>query len=125
VKAKGIVASLRDVLASSGTIFRLSDVDLWVPAMITLGKQHDIVKGRVKGIQVTDGPQASIFVAQHYASVLIHILLSAAWDDGSHIVGSGQIVSTGIIPWLQHQGHTDIGLQLWGSLLHDLIGLLI
>jgi len=122
VKVKGIVASLGDVLALGRTIFGLNYIDLCVPTMIALGKQHDIVKGRIEEIQVTDGLQASIFVAQYYASVFIYILLSTARDDGGHVVGSGQVVSTGIVPWLHHYGHMDISLQLWRSLLHDLIG---
>jgi hypothetical protein len=54
METKCIVASLRDIWASRVNIYWMNDVDFWVPTLISIGKEQDIVKGRVEWMQVTD-----------------------------------------------------------------------
>jgi hypothetical protein len=54
MEMEGKVTSLRDMLASYFTLLRLNDINVSVPALIALRKQHDVVKGSIKRIQVTD-----------------------------------------------------------------------
>jgi hypothetical protein len=54
VETKGKVTSLRDILASNSTLFRFNNLYVSMPTLITVGKQHDVVKRSVEGMQVTD-----------------------------------------------------------------------
>ena len=66
-----------------------------------------------------------MIIMQDNVSVAINILLACAWDYSSDFINSGQIVLTVIVYLLQHQCHLQVGLQLWRSLLHDLVSLFI
>jgi len=54
MKTKGKVTSLRDMLASHIGILWLDNINVPVPALVTVGKQQDIVKRSIKGMQMTD-----------------------------------------------------------------------
>jgi hypothetical protein len=54
VKAKGKVTPLRDVGAPNVAMFRLNDLYLPVPPLIAVGKQQNVVKGSIEGVQVSD-----------------------------------------------------------------------
>src|ERR1700720_4630503 len=64
-------------------------------------------------------------VAQDYISIVIDILLSRARHDGSNLIDCEQVIPVTIIPRLQDNADTYVGLQVRKSLLHDAIGLLI
>jgi hypothetical protein len=125
VETKGKVASLRDKLASNGTMLRLNGLDLSVPTLISHGEQHDIMKWVVERMEMTDKFVAAVFIAQDYISVIIHILFSSAWNYGGHLINTGQVVPTTISPLLQDYGHLEVRLGLCGAFTHDLISLLI
>jgi hypothetical protein len=125
VEAEGKVTSLRDILAADLTLFRLNDVDMSVPTLIALGKQQDIVKGMVEGMQVTDVSEATILVTQNYIPVVIHALFSCSREDGNDFINGGQVVSPAIFALLEDYAHLEVRLQLWRGLMHDLISLLI
>ena len=54
VKVKGKVTPLRDVQAPNVAMFQLNDLYLLVPPLIAIGKQQNIVKGSIEGVQVSD-----------------------------------------------------------------------
>src|ERR1700683_2715717 len=125
VKTKGKVTSLRDMVTSSSALFRLNDVDVSVPTLISLRKQHDVMQGSVERMEMTDVFYAIMFIMQNYIPVVIHILFSSAWNDGGHFVNGRQVVSTTIITLLEDYCHLQVALRLCRALTHDLISLLI
>ena len=54
MKAKGKVTPLRDVLAPNVATFWQNDLYLPVPPLIAIGKQQNIVKESIEGVQVCD-----------------------------------------------------------------------
>ena len=54
MKTKGKVTPLRDVRAPNVAMFRWNDLYLLVPPLIAVGKQQNIVKGSIEGVQVSD-----------------------------------------------------------------------
>ena len=66
-----------------------------------------------------------MFVAQDYISVIIHILLSSAWNDGSDFIYSWKIVAPMISTLLQNYCHSQVALSLCRAVMHDLISLLV
>jgi hypothetical protein len=113
------------MLASDTTVFWLNDVDLWMPTLISVGEQQDVVKGSVEGMQMTHVAESAMFVTQDYIPVLIDVLLPTAGNDGSDLIDGGQVVTTGIVPHLEDYADAQVWLKVWRTLLHDAIGLLI
>ena len=109
VETKSKVASLRDKLTLNGTILWLNSLDLFVPTLITIGEQQDVMKWVVERMKVTDIFYSAVFIMQYYISVKIHILFSSARNNGSHFIDGGQVVSTMICTLLQDYGHLEVG----------------
>src|SRR5882762_1500667 len=108
VETKSKVASLRDKLASNGTILWLNGLDLSVPTLITLGEQQDVMKWMVERMKVADIFYSTMFITEYYISVKIHILFSSARNNGGHFIDSGQVVSMTICTLLQDYGHSEV-----------------
>ena len=51
---KGKVTPLRDVWAPNIATFWWNDLYLPVPPLIAIGKQQNVVKGSIEGVQVSD-----------------------------------------------------------------------
>jgi hypothetical protein len=125
VETEGKVTSLRDILAADLSVCRWNDVDMSVIPLIAFGKQQDVVKGMVEGMQVTDVFQATMLVTQNYIPVVIHILFSGSRKDGCDFIDGGQVVSAAIFALLEDYAHAKVCLELWRGLMHDLISLLV
>jgi hypothetical protein len=125
VETEGKVTSLRDILATDLTVCRWNNVDISVIPLIALGKQQDIVKWMVEGMQVTDVSQATMPVTQNYIPVVIHALFSCSREDGNDFINGGQVVSPAIFALLEDYAHLEVCFQLWRGLMHDLINLLV
>src|SRR3984893_7576425 len=97
VETEGKVAPLSHIRASSITLCRLNNLYVFVPTLIAVWKQHDIMEGGIERMQVADDSQATVLVTQDYVSVVIHIFLSGAWYDGCHLIHCGQVVSTAVV----------------------------
>ena len=54
MKAEGKVTPLRDVLAAKRSILWLDNINIFMPALITVWKQQDIMQRGIKQVQVSD-----------------------------------------------------------------------
>ena len=54
MQAKGKVTPLRDLLAENRSILWLDNIDISMPALVTLWKQQDIMQRGIKRVQVSD-----------------------------------------------------------------------
>ena len=54
MKSKGKVTSLRDLLASNRSISWLDNIHISMPALVTFGKEHNIVERSIKRMEMAD-----------------------------------------------------------------------
>ena len=54
MQAEGKVTPLRDLLAVNRSILWLDNIDISMPALVTLWKQQDVMQRGIKRVQVSD-----------------------------------------------------------------------
>ena len=54
MKAEGKVTPLRDMLTANRSILWLDNINISMPALVTLWKQQDIMQRGIKRVQVSD-----------------------------------------------------------------------
>ena len=54
MKSKGKVTSLRDLLALNHSISQLDNIHISVPALVTFGREHNIVERSIKRMKMVN-----------------------------------------------------------------------
>jgi hypothetical protein len=117
----GIVALLGDIFGAPLTLWTCLCWDVEVEARVTLGKEQDIVQGRVAVMQMADPPESSSLQVHNNVPVQISLDSIMPRNHGSNLLDSGGIVPAQICTMIHSDVHCHIDLFLSWLLPQDLM----